>query len=300
MIGTALLGQFLSLAITISGTVNEYLFRRHHANFPVLQTVLFYLVLAAYYLPCWLLRSRKHGSAASTLCIALRLHGPVYFGYALLDCFAALLVIKAYLFTSLAVVALLSTISTPCVILLSRLLLGSRFKAAQYAGAAICVAGVVFFSVAQGLEQGSGDAWLGGLLALGSALFYACANVLVERLVAAESYDAYEFLALTGTAGLLLSLLILLLAGGGEAAALLAQPPSVYPLVLLHVLAIFGFYSAMPVFIRRASATFFNLSLLTVNIYSALVNLVLFQDAFTWAFPLALIIVNFGIIVYSY
>lgn len=300
MIGTALLGQFLSLAITLSGTVNEYLFRRHHANFPVLQTVMFYLVLSAFYLPCWLLRSRKHGSMASTLAMALKLHGPVYLGYAMLDCFAALLVIKAYLFTSLAVVALLSTISTPCVILLSRIFLNSRFRPLQYTGAAICVAGVVFFSVAQGLDKGSGDAWLGGMLALGSALLYACANVLAERLVTGESYDSYEFLALTGTAGLLVSLVILLIFGRDEPGALFSQPASVYPLVFLHVLAIFGFYSAMPVFIRRASATFFNLSLLTVNIYSALVNLILFQDAFTWAFPIALVIVNLGIIVYSY
>jgi solute carrier family 35 protein F1/2 len=211
---------------------------------------------------------------------------------------AALLVIRAYSFTNLAAIALLSTISTPSVILLSRIFLGTRYRPVQYAGAVVCVSGVVFFSVSLGLEA-RGDAWLGGVMAVASALVYACANVIAERVTTAEQYDSDEFLALTGAAGLLWAVLALALFGQHEPALFLAQPASVYPLVGMYVLAVFGFYAALPMFIRRASATFFNLSLLTVNIYSALANMVLFQDAFTWSFPVALLIVTVGILIYS-
>lgn len=300
-IGNALLGQFLSLTITLSGTVNEYLYRRHNVNFPALQTVLFYLLLALFYVPKWLWNSRKERSASAfvTLSMAVKTRFLWYSGYALLDCIASLLVIKSYIYTNLATVALLSTFSTPCVIVLSRIFLRAKYRPLQYTGAAICVAGVVLFSVSLGLETSKAGLY-GGLLAIGSAIVYACANVMAEGMVKVDEHDSTEFLALTGTSGFLWSLLVLLIFGWDEPGALLAQPSSVYPLVILHILAIFGFYSGLPFFIRRASATFFNLSLLTVNIYSALVNLVLFRDSFTWSFPIALIVVNVGILVYSY
>jgi len=316
MIGNALLGQFLSIAITLSGAVNEYLYRRHAVNFPALQTVAFYLLLTLVFLPKWLLScSSRRRSGGRPLSVIVRgviqARGWTYCLYAMLDCVAALLVIRAYNYTNLAVIALLSTISTPCVIVLSRIFLATRYKPMQYLGAAVCVAGIVFFSVAVGLEDSngsgnSGESWWGGLLALASALLYAGANVIAERVTTScsdqhdASYDSSEFLALTGAAGLAWALLGLLLLGRHEPALLLQQPASAYPLIALYVLAIFGFYAGMPVFIRRASATFFNLSLLTVNIYSALVNMVLFQDAFTWSFPTALLIVTIGILIYSF
>jgi solute carrier family 35 protein F1/2 len=210
-------------------------------------------------------------------------------------------VIKAYLFTNLAVIALLSTISTPCVIVLSRLFLGTHYRALQYIGATICVSGVVFFSISFGVDtlSSGSDAWLGCLLALSSALVYAGSNVLAEQLTVGDSYDSDEFLAMTGVAGLAWSVLYLLASGLMELSQFPSQPAPVIALVFLYALSIFCFYTALPLFLRRASATLFNLSLLTVNIYSALVNMALFEDSFTWSFPVALLIVTVGILVYS-
>lgn len=305
MIGNALLGQFLSVAITLSGAVNEYLARRYKVNFPALQTVLFYLLLSIVYTPKWLLKRRRkepHTPTSEVIRRVWNVKGLWYTGYAFLDCIAAILVIRAYLFTNLAIVALLSTISTPCVIVLSRLFLGTQYRPLQYAGAIICVSGVIFFSVNLGLQTMAegGDTWLGGLLALGSALVYAGSNVLAERLTSGDSYDSDEFLAMTGVAGLAWSMLYMLASGLSELGLFIAQPSPVIALIFLYALSIFGFYSVLPLFLRLASATLFNLSLLTVNIYSALVNMALFQDTFTWSFPISLLIVSVGILVYSY
>lgn len=305
MIGNALLGQFLSVTITLSGAVNEYLARRYSVNFPALQTVLFYLLLAIVYTPKWLIKRRRKDPSLSVSEIIRTVwkdKGLWYTGYALLDCIAAVLVIKAYLFTNLAVVALLSTISTPCVIVLSRLFLGTKYRVLQYIGAGICVSGVVFFSVCLGLDTAltGKDDWLGAVLALASALVYAGSNVLAERLTSGDMYDSDEFLAMTGVAGLTWSLLYMLASGLPELSLFLSQPPPVIALIFIYAVSIFAFYSVLPQFLRVASATLFNLSLLTVNIYSALVNMALFQDAFTWSFPIALLIVTVGILVYSY
>lgn len=297
-----LLGQFLSACITVSGACNDYLFRRFNVNLPATGMILFYLLLSSFYLSRWLWQARgKTGSSPSVVFgAALRDKGWWYFGYGLLDCVSALLVVSAYAYTNLATVALLSAVSTPGVIILSRIFLRRKYTLLQYTGATVCIGGVVLFSVSLGLSQ-QRDAWIGAAFALTSALTYAVANVMAEKLTAGEDYEADEFLGLIGGFGLFWTLVYMVVVGGRtELAGIWSHPLPVYGFILIHVAALFGFYSVLPLFIKRASATMFNLSLLTTNIYSVLVNMLVFRDAFSLFLPVSLLVVTIGILIYSY
>lgn len=293
--GTIALGQLLALSVTASGYINELLARSYNCSLPTVQAALLYGTLAVVYLGRWLCC----GGRRVNLRAVCAERGGAYLLYSLLDFVSTVLVIQAYAYTSISVIALLQTVSTPAVIVLSRLCLGTRFRALQYAGAGLCVAGVVFLSVSLGL-QSSQNTLYGCLLSVGSALVYAVSNVLAEWQLDNPEASPAEFLALLGTGGTVWSLACLGLLRRAEALDYVAQPLPVHALVALYLVAIFGFYSLLPVFLRRASATLFNLSLFTISIYSALVNHFVFADAMVWSFPAAFLVITAGILLYSY
>ncbi len=288
------LGQVLSLCITSSGAITEYIFRKYELNLCGIQTLSFYSLLACVYLMKW------YSSKKNNILATIKLKGKVHSIYSLIDCISSVLLIKAYSYTTLSIIGLLSTVSTPCVIFLSYFFLKSRYRVQQYAGAVVCLVGIIYLFVSLGLDSGS-TPWLGGFLAILSAVLYSCGNILAEKLISSsETYKSDEFLALIGGAGVVWSLLFLLMFRTNEIYELQSQPLSVYICILAYSICLLLFYSVFPLFLELASATLFNLSLFTVNIYSALINHFLFDDHFSWSFPVAFFIVSIGILLYTF
>lgn len=306
MIVNLVLGQILSLLITASGALNQFLSERWDVNFCGTQTLLLYLSLTLVYLPRWILALRRQGH--QTFGQVVRQRGPTYAVYSLLDCLAALLTTKAYVHTSIAVVSLVSTVSTPAVIILSAMFLGTTYRRSQYFGAALCISGIAVLSFSLGFDLASDqkDAknGLGAILALCSALFYAVANVLAEKMVSSPSgspttTESGEFLAMVGASGSVWAAAAMAW-HWTEPALLLSQSWHVWALVLVNVLCILAFYALLPTFLRLASATLFNLSLFTTTIYSAIVNYFIFKQSLLWSYPASFVIIAVGLAVYSF
>lgn len=71
------------------------------------------------------------------------------------------------------------------------------------------------------------------------------------------------------------------------------------PYLVLYLFAMVIFYSLLPIVLSRTSAAVFNLSMMTVNIYSLISGVVIFGDRFSWEFILAFILITGGLIFYN-
>lgn len=97
---------------------------------------------------------------------------------------------------------LLDSFTIPVAVVLSAVMLGARYRGGHYTGAAVCLTGLALLvltdqSTGSGGSTGSsggssggggvggdeGRTWLGDALVLLGATFYACCNVLAERLL---------------------------------------------------------------------------------------------------------------------
>jgi hypothetical protein len=84
-----------------------------------------------------------------------------------------------------------------------------------------------------------------------------------------------------------------------EIFVLIKQPPMVFLLIGMYVSCLIVFYWLIPMFLVNSSATLFNLSLFSVNVYSFLIGYVFFQIRFVWAYPIAFALITTGITLYS-
>ncbi len=101
--------------------------------------------------------------------------------------------VLAYRYTSLTSVTLLDCFTIPLAVALSAAVLGARYCPGHYAGAAVCLAGLVILVLSDrgggdgggssGGREGAGRAWFGDALVLLGASLYAGCNVLAEKLL---------------------------------------------------------------------------------------------------------------------
>ncbi len=95
-------------------------------------------------------------------------------------------VVLAYRYTSITSVMLLDCFAIPCAMLLSRLLLKSRYRRLHLVGVALCVTGLGVTVLSDKMITGTEDssyphALLGDGLCLAGAALYAASNVLQAR-----------------------------------------------------------------------------------------------------------------------
>lgn len=294
-----LLGQCLSLAITLSSAVNEILNRIYDLNFSAVLTFIFYLALFFIFAPFFLLK-RKTGSKSNSegIRIIFKTRAFVYMAYAFFDCFASLTVVLAYSFVNMSLITLLSTASTPFVIFFSKMFLKTTFTIKQYVGAFTCIFAILILSMALGFDSlDSTRSITGCLLCLISSISYAASNILAEKLSKSSS-SHFEFLAFTSLFGIFWSIFGLFVRSD-EIFILIRQPLMVFLLIGMYVSCLIVFYWLIPIFLINSSATLFNLSLFTVNVYSFLIGYIFFHIHFIWAYPLAFALIATGIILYS-
>ncbi|WCJ41462.1 hypothetical protein M5689_022331 [Euphorbia peplus] len=282
------LGQFLSLLITSTGFTTNELVKRG-INAPTSQSLLNYMLLGIVYGSIMLYRWK-----------ALKAKWYYYVILALVDVEANFLVVKAYQYTSLTSVMLLDCWSIPCVLFLTWLFLHTKYRFKKIAGVAICLAGlvmVVFSDVHSSDRAASGSNPLkGDILVIAGATLYAVSNVSEEFLV--KNADRVELMALLGLFGAIISGIQIAILERGELKSIQWSAGAALPFVGFAV-AMFLFYSTVPVLLKLSGSTMLNLSLLTSDMWSVLIRIFAYHEKVDWMYYVAFAGVVVGLIIYS-
>ncbi|KAL4443860.1 hypothetical protein ABPG75_011597 [Micractinium tetrahymenae] len=284
----AALGQ--ALAALIGGTaVASTSLARQGVSAPTLQSGLNYLLLGIVYTA---VRLRTVGWK-------LKCRWWAYAVLALLDVEANFCVVLAYRYTSLTSVTLLDCFTIPMVVALSTALLGAAYRRAHYAGAGICIAGLMVLVTT---DRGGGEAGAGasnpllgdGLVLLGASLYALC-NVLQEWLLA--DVPVAELLGTTGLFGCAWSALQGLPLELHTLWAAHWGPSTLLPF-LGFALCMFCFYSLVPLELTWGGAALLNISLLASDLWAALARYFFFggfQGNSLLFFAISLLVVAAGI-----
>ncbi|XP_061899475.1 solute carrier family 35 member F1-like [Entelurus aequoreus] len=292
---TLALGQVLSLLICAIGLTNKYLVDDFHANTPVFQSFLNYILLFLVYTTTLAVRQGE-----GNLLAILKQRWWKYMILGFIDIEANYLILKAYQYTTLSSVQLLDCFVIPVVLLLSWFFLLVRYKAVHILGTLLCLLGIgcmVGADVLLGRQQGLGEQKLfGDLLVLGGATLFGISNICEEFIV--KNMSRVEFLGMMGLFGSFFCGIQLAIMEHKE----LLKVRWDWQLGLLYVgfsVFMFSLYSLMPLVMKRTSATSVNLSLLTADLYSLFCGLFLFHYKFSCLYLLSFFIIILGLVVYS-
>ncbi|XP_063351712.1 solute carrier family 35 member F1 [Pelmatolapia mariae] len=292
---TLALGQVLSLLICALGLTSKYLANDFHANTPVFQSFLNYILLFLVYTTTLAVKQGE-----GNLLAILMQRWWKYMILGVIDIEANYLVLRAYQYTTLSSVQLLDCFVIPVVLLLSWFFLLVRYKTVHFVGTGLCLLGIgcmVGADILLGGQQGLGEQKLfGNLLVLGGAMLYGISNVCEEFIV--KNLSRVEFLGMLGLFGSFFSGIQLAIMEHKE----LLRVSWNWQIGLLYVgfsAFMFGLYSFMPVVMKRTSATSVNLSLLTADLYSLFCGLFLFHYKFSGLYLLSFFIIILGLVFYS-
>lgn len=281
------LGQFVSLLITSTGFSSSELSRRG-INAPTSQSFLNYVLLAILY-GGFIIYRRK----------PLQMPWYYYLMLSIVDVEANYLVVKAYQYTSLTSVMLLDCWSIPSVIFLTWMFLKTKYRLRKFAGVAICVGGLVLvvFSDVHASDRGGGPNPLkGDMLVIGGSMLYAISNVSEEFLV--KKGDRVELMAMLGIFGGVVSGCQIGIIERNELRSIHWTAGAVIPFVGF-ALAMFLFYSTVPIILRKSGSTMLNLSLLTSDMWAVLIRIFAYHQKVDWMYFISFGAVAVGLIVYS-
>ncbi|EOY04958.1 Anthocyanin-related membrane protein 3 [Theobroma cacao] len=248
----------------------------------------------------------------------------------LVDVEANYLVVKAYQYTSITSVMLLDCWSIPSVMLLTFLFLKTKYRFRKIAGVIVCVAGlvmVVFSDVHAGDRSGGSNPRKGDLFVIAGATLYAISNVSEEFLV--KNADRVELMSFLGLFGAIISAIqiyesstIPVIAGyiflyciyycqsvtlndvyrsiieRNELKSIRWTAGAAFPFFGFS-LAMFLFYSFVPVLLKMSGSTMLNLSLLTSDMWAVLIRIFAYHEKVDWMYFLAFVAVAVGLIIYS-
>lgn len=281
------LGQFLSLLITATGFASSDLAKKG-INAPTSQSFLNYVFLMIVYGTILLYRRKP-----------LKAKWYYYILLGLVDVEANFLVVKAYQYTSLTSVMLLDCWSIPCVMLLTWIFLKTKYRFKKITGVIVCIAGlvlVVFSDVHAGDRAGGSNPRLGDVLVIAGATLYAFSNVSEEFLV--KNADREELMAMLGLFGGIISAIQIAILERNELKSIHWSAGAAFPFFGFSV-AMFLFYSLVPVLLKLNGSTMLNLSLLTSDMWSVLIRIFAYHEKVDWMYYLAFGAVVIGIVIYS-
>ncbi|KAL6601770.1 hypothetical protein ACP70R_006083 [Stipagrostis hirtigluma subsp. patula] len=279
------LGQFVSLLITSTGFSSSELVRRG-VNAPTSQSLLNYILLALVYGGTLIYKRRN-----------LTTKWYYYLILGIIDVEANYIVVKAYQYTSLTSVMLLDCWSIPCVIFLTWIFLKTKYGLRKLIGVGVCVAGLILvvFSDVHASDRAKGPNPLkGDLLVFGGATLYAISNVTEEYLVKKSS--RVEVMAMLGVFGAIISESIL---ERQELRSTHWNAGAILPFIGFAV-AMFLFYSTVPIILKICGATMLNLSLLTSDMWAVLIRIFAYHEKVDWMYFVAFAGTAIGLIIYSY
>uniref|UniRef100_I1QQD3 EamA domain-containing protein n=1 Tax=Oryza glaberrima TaxID=4538 RepID=I1QQD3_ORYGL len=292
------LGQFVSLLITSTGFSSSELARRG-VNAPTSQSLLNYVLLALVYGGILIYRGQH-----------LTIKWYYFLILGIVDVEANYIVVKAYQYTSLTSVMLIDCWAIPCVILLTWVFLKTKYGLRKFIGVVICVAGIILvvFSDVHASDRAKGPNPLkGDLFVIAGAMLYAVSNVTEEYFVKKSS--RIEVMAMLGVFGAVISARkyasISHFLNTATAAYLndknFGQPNGMLILPFIgFAVAMFLFYSTVPIILKICGATMLNLSLLTSDMWAVLIRIFAYHEKVDWMYFVAFAGTAAGLVIYSY
>ncbi|KAJ0093209.1 hypothetical protein Patl1_26265 [Pistacia atlantica] len=281
------LGQFLSLLITSTGFASSELARKG-INAPTSQSFLNYVLLAIFYGSYMLYRRQS-----------LKAKWYYYLILGVVDVEANFLVVKAYQYTSLTSVMLLDCWSIPSVMVLTWLFLKTKYRFKKITGVVVCVAGlvlVVFSDVHAGDRTDGSNPRLGDALVIAGATLYAISNVSEEYLV--KNADRIELMSFLGIFGAIISAIQISILERNELKSIHWTAGASLPF-FGFALAMFLFYSFVPILLKISGSTMLNLSLLTSDMWAVVIRIFAYHEKVDWMYFIAFAAVAIGLIIYS-
>ncbi|GLT96762.1 hypothetical protein SLE2022_143630 [Rubroshorea leprosula] len=282
------LGQFLSLLITSTGFTSSELASKN-INAPTSQSFLNYVMLAIFYGSIMLYRKQ-----------ALKAKWYYYILLGLVDVEANFLVVKAYQYTSITSIMLLDCWSIPSVMLLTWIFLKTKYRYKKVAGVVVCVAGLVMvvFSDVHRSDRAAGGSnpRKGDFLVIAGSTLYAVTNVSEEFLV--KNADRVELMSFLGLFGAIISAIQISILERSELKSIHWSAGAALPFVGFSV-AMFLFYSLVPVLLKMNGSTMLNLSLLTSDMWAVLIRIFAYHQKVDWMYFVAFAAVTLGLIIYS-
>ncbi|OIW20328.1 hypothetical protein TanjilG_08870 [Lupinus angustifolius] len=217
----------------------------------------------------------------------------------IIDVEANFLVVKSYQYTSLTSVMLLDCWSIPIVMLLTWIFLKTKYRFKNITGIVVCIAGlvlVVFSDVHAGDRSGGSNPRKGDLIVIAGSTLYAISNVSEEFLV--KNADRVELMAMLGIFGSIMSAIQISILERNELESIKWTAGAGIPFFGFAV-AMFMFYSLVPVLLKTNGATMLNLSLLTSDMWSVLIRIFAYHEKVDWMYFLAFGAVVAGLLIYS-
>lgn len=208
------------------------------------------------------------------------------------------LVNKAYEYSSITSVTMLDCWTIAWVIILTWLILGTKYSLWQFLGAAICVTGLVVVLLSDAGVGGGGGSrpLLGDALVIAGTFFFAISNVGEEFCV--KKKDQVEVVAMIGVFGMLVSV--------GEVAALEREnletakwSAGVILSFAGYAVACFLFYTFVPMVLKMSGSTLFNLSILTSDMWAVVIRIFFYKQKVDWLYYVAFGVVVVGLVIYS-
>lgn len=223
------------------------------------------------------------------------------------DVEATFLVVTAYGYTNLSSIILLTSFSTPCTMILSWIILKKKYRWNHFLGVFICLFGTGFLVVFEYIfsEKSKNSSWeiiIGNLLVIISSFLYSTSNLGCEYVMrnedshiqnSLEYFSSFTFFAFFINA---LQTIIL------ESKQIIYKTEwSIIMIVYLlsYAICLFATLSLIPHFVNYTSATFFNLSLLTQNVYSLFIDLFILKKIPGWYYYPSFFLITIGIIIYN-
>ncbi|MBA0870407.1 hypothetical protein Goshw_011982 [Gossypium schwendimanii] len=179
----------------------------------------------------------------------------------LVDVEANYLVVKAYQYTSITSVMLLDCWSIPSVMLLTFIFLKTKYRFRKIAGVIVCVAGLVMviFSDVHAGDRSELPMWVVGGRDPRKGDLLVIAGATLYAI--SNVSEAFPFFGFS--------------------------------------LAMFLFYSFVPVLLKMSGSTMLNLSLLTSDMWAVIIRIFAYHEKVDWMYFLAFAAVAVGLVIYS-
>ena len=288
-----LIGQVLSLCITGTNTFTTLL-ANVGTNIPAFQSIFNYVLLLIVYVPLTMykLGPRKFGSI-------LKHDGWKYIILSFMDAEGNYFTVLAYRYTNVLSAQLINFWSIVCVVIVSFLLLGVRYKPLQVLGILVCCGGMGILLASDAIQGNNNytpdNALKGDLFALAGATLYGLSNVFEEWFVSKR--PMYEVLAMLGLFGVIIN---------GITAAIFDRDTfqgatwnsDVAGWLVGYTLVLFLFYTLAPLILRMGSAAFFDISLLTANFWGVIIGIHVFGYSIYYLYPIAFVLIVVGLVIY--
>ncbi|OJJ45869.1 hypothetical protein ASPZODRAFT_538202 [Penicilliopsis zonata CBS 506.65] len=289
---TLILGQVLALA-NISSSTFTTLLDDEGTVIPAFQTFFNYVLLNIVYTSFTIYKYGFKGWARLVWRDGWR-----YIILAFFDVEGNYFVVLAYDYTTLLSAELFGLWTIVVVVTISLVLLKVRYHLTQYIGIFIACAGLgllIASDYLRGADYSGSNRLKGDLFALLGDTMYGFSNCYEEFMVSKR--PMYEVIGQLGFWGMIIN---------GTQAAIFDRPGfrkavwngKVGGYLTGYTLVLFIFYTLAPIMFRISSATFFNISMLTMNFWGLIMGLEVFHYTVPALYPVAFVMIIIGFFVY--